>query len=214
MKKIKIICDSSCDIKKDFAVSNNIEVLPITIIFDDKEYKDYYDFDPDEFYKMLDENTGDLPSTSQVAPKAFIKAYEKAASEGYDEVIVITINSLASGTFQSSNIAKTLFLEENPDKLKIYTINSKVYSCLISVGIRKAVEMIKEGKESEEICELLNNFYPKSKAVVAVGTLDNLIKTGRISKVTGAVGGLLNIKPIVEIANEKIDSIDKVRGNA
>lgn len=213
MSKIKILCDSASDIPKDKAKKYNIDVLPITIIHNGKEYRDWYDFEPDEFYDIL-ESGGEMPSTSQVTPELFMTAYEDALEKGYEGILVVTLNSSASGTYQSAVIAKGFFEEKHGKKIEITILDSGTFTYLISVGLFIAAEKFEKGETLKDVYEYLQQFYTKIKAYVAVGTLEFLIKKGRISHFSGFMGGILNIKPIVKVADTEINSVDKVRGSA
>lgn len=213
MNKIKLICDSASDIKEEDAKKYNIEVVPLTIYHDGKEYRDRIDFNPEEFYDILDASK-ELPTTSQVTPEQFLNAYEKAYNEGYESAIAVCLNSSASGTYQSAVIAKGFFEEKYGNKMRIEPIDSSTYTYLISAGVCEAGEMVKDNKSVDEILAFLSVFYSKIKAIVAVGTLEILIKKGRISSFKGLIGGVLNVKPIIKIADGQIRSVDKVRGNS
>lgn len=213
MSKIKIICDSTCDMEKEMASKLNVSILPLTVIIEGKEYKDGIDFKKDEFYDILDK-CKELPSTSQVTPEQFLNEFEDAYTKGYESVITINLNSLASGTYQSAVIAKGFFEEKHADVMRIEVIDSGTYTQLISAGVYEAINLINSNKTVDEIVIFLNNFYKKIKAIAAVGTLEILIKKGRISSFSGLIGGILNIKPILKLWNAEIVSFDKVRGNS
>ena len=102
--KIKLICDSMCDIPEEIVNKEFVEMIPLTINIDGKEYKDGVDFTKEQFYDIL-KKCDNLPKTSQVTYVDFKNIFEKYTKEGYD-VICITGSSKASGTFQSANLAK------------------------------------------------------------------------------------------------------------
>lgn len=103
---IKIITDSTSDIDLEYAKQLNIDIIPLKVIINGKEYRDRIDLQPDQFYDLL-VNSDTLPTTSQPSPQDFLNFYEKA-KEQQDSVIVITLSSIISGTYQSANIAKDL----------------------------------------------------------------------------------------------------------
>lgn len=94
---IKIITDSTSDIDLKYAQELNVEVVPLKVIIDGKEYKDRIDLQPEEFYDLL-VNSQTLPSTSQPSPQDFVDLYETAKNNN-DSVIVITLSSVISGTY-------------------------------------------------------------------------------------------------------------------
>ena len=131
---IKIITDSTSDIDLKYAQELNVEVVPLKVIIDGKEYKDRIDLQPEEFYDLL-VNSQTLPSTSQPSPQDFVDLYETAKNNN-DSVIVITLSSVISGTYQSANLAKDLV-----DYDDIYVIDSlgttQMIACIKSSCIKK-----------------------------------------------------------------------------
>jgi len=213
MSKIKFICDSTCDMNEEKVKELNVTIVPLTIIIEGKEYKEGIDINREDLYDILD-NCKELPSTSQVTPEQFLNEFEDAYSKGYESVITVTLNSAASGTYQSAEIAKGFFEEKHQNAMRIEIIDSGTYTHMISVGIYQVNKLINENKSIDEIVEFLNTFYKKIKAFAAVGTLEILIKKGRISSFSGLIGGILNIKPIIKIGDREIVSSEKVRGNS
>lgn len=212
MKKIKFITDSSSDLSHEEAKEYEIEVLPILIIRGGETYRDWYDFTPSEFYAYLAE-WDKLPTTSQVPVEVFCEVFERAYKEGYDAVVAPLINSNGSGTYQGACIARALFFEEPRERdFVIEVIDTGVYSYLIGGVLIDAVKMSREGKDLPEIVDFLQRRYKKICAYAVVYTLDYLQRTGRINSVAGAVGKLLDIKPIIKIADGEINAVEKVRG--
>ena len=91
---------------------NSIDIEPILILAKDKIYRDFYDFAPKDFFKFI-VNQKESLSTSQATPLMFIESFNRAKAEGYDAILCIILNSLASGTYQSAVMAKEAFLDEN-----------------------------------------------------------------------------------------------------
>ena len=130
MSKIKISTDSTSDIPKELCEKLNINILPITIIYEGKEYLDGIDFTLPEFYKILD-TSDTLPTTSQITVNVYTELFDRCMAEGYSDLIHITLNSKGSGTYQAAELAKTMFYESHPEaaeKFSIHIIDSKTYS--------------------------------------------------------------------------------------
>lgn len=203
--KIKLLCDSMCDIPDDVRVKDFVEMIPLTINIGEREYKDGIDFTKEEFYDVL-VNSETLPKTSQVTYIQFKEAFEKYVNEGYD-VICITGSSKASGTYQSATIAK------NDVKGNIYLFDSLFLSLGSGQYVIKACELIEETdlsageivKELEGLRESVNLFFVPF-------TLDYLKESGRLPSVVSFVGNMLNIKPICTMENGKNKIVTKVRG--
>ena len=157
--KIKLLCDSMCDIPDDVRVKDFVEMIPLTINIGEREYKDGIDFTKEEFYDVL-VNSETLPKTSQVTYIQFKEAFEKYVNEGYD-VICITGSSKASGTYQSATMAK------NDVKGNIYLFDSLFLSLGSGQYVIKACELIEETdlsageivNELEGLRESVNLFF-------------------------------------------------------
>lgn len=202
---IKIITDSTSDISLQLAKEMNIEIVPLIVRVDGNEYKDRVELSPEDFYKQLEEK--DLtPSTSQPSPQDFLKVYEKAKEAG-DEILVITLSSEVSGTYQSAMIAKEL-LEYN----KIQVINSASATFGLRIIIEKALQLRDEGKTLEEIVAFLEDYKQKVHIFALVDTLEYFYKGGRLSKTSATVGTLLKFKPVVGIKDGKLELFANCRG--
>ena len=205
MNNIKIICDSLSDIPKDLLEKYDIEVVPLTVIVDGKEYKDGIDITKEEFYKILrDEKV--YPKTSQATYAQFTEVFEKYIKQG-KEIIYISGSSSATGTYQSANMAKNDLDTDN-----IYTYDSQTFSFGIGYLVVKAAELAKEGKSPNDIIEILNDIREKSYLLFSVDTLDYLKNGGRISSTKATIGSILNIKPILDVKDGLVSSVAQVRG--
>lgn len=203
--KIKLICDSMCDIPEEIENKEFVEMIPLTINIDNKEYKDGVDFTKEEFYNIL-ENSHDLPKTSQVTYVDFKDRFEKYTKEGYD-VICITGSSKASGTFQSANLAKA-DVDGN-----IYIFDSLFLSLGSGQYIIKASHLIEEGNlNAKEIVEELEKMRESVNLLFVPFTLEYLKQSGRLPSVVSFVGNMLSIKPICTMQDGKNKILSKVRG--
>ncbi|WP_432401648.1 DegV family protein [Wukongibacter sp. M2B1] len=207
MKKIKFITDSLSDMPKQIASKYNISVLPLTVRFGTEEYKDGVDLSSEEFYKKLEE-VEQIPQTSQVTPIEFTKAIKEAFEEGYEKVIIINGSGGVSGTHQSAVIAKT---EMNNSNVYVFDSKSLSYGCGMLVA--RAAEMAEEDRSLDEILKKIREMIEGAHQIFSVDTLKYLHKNGRLSTGKMALGTLLNVKPILEIVDGKVEPVDKVRGN-
>ena len=203
--KIKLIYDSMCDIPEEINNKEFVEMIPLTINIDGKEYKDGIDFTKEEFYNILN-NSNSLPKTSQVTYIDFKEKFEKYTKEGYD-VICITGSSKASGTYQSANLAKA-DVEGN-----IYIFDSLFLSLGSGQYIIKASHLIEEGDVSaSEIVEELEKLRASVNLLFVPFTLEYLKQSGRLPSVVSFVGNMLSIKPICSMQDGKNKIVSKVRG--
>ena len=203
--KIKLIYDSMCDIPEEINNKEFVEMIPLTINIDGKEYKDGIDFTKEEFYNILN-NSNSLPKTSQVTYIDFKEKFEKYTKEGYD-VICITGSSKASGTYQSANLAKA-DVEGN-----IYIFDSLFLSLGSGQYIIKASHLIEEGDLSaSEIVEELEKLRASVNLLFVPFTLEYLKQSGRLPSVVSFVGNMLSIKPICSMQDGKNKIVSNERG--
>lgn len=202
---IKIITDSTADIDLEYAKELNIDIIPLKVIIDGKEYKDRVDLQPDQFYKLLAESSV-LPTTSQPSPQEFLNFYEEAQKNG-DSVIVMTLPSTISGTYQSANIAKDL--AEYDD---IYVIDSFNTTQALRLLVLKAIALREQGEDVKEIVQALEDYKHRIRIIAFVDTLEYLYKGGRLSKTAATAGTLLKFKPIIGLKEGKLEMFAKARG--
>ncbi len=200
---IKIVTDSASDIVGN--TRDNLIVLPINITFGKEEYQDGVNLSHEMFYEKLVE-TDELPVTSQVAPFAFEEVYEAAKKKG-DVLIVITLSSKLSGTFQSANIAA----EDYHDM--VYIVDSENVSLGQRALVEYALRLADEGLSAETIVEKLNQDKDRIRLIALLDTLEYLKKGGRISKTVALAGGLLSIKPVIAIQGGEVVICGKARGS-
>ncbi len=206
MKPIKIIADSLSDIPVELREQYNITILPLTIIFDEEEYKDGISLSSDEFFQKLT-STKNMPRTSQVNPVDFSVEIEKALKEGY-QVIVINGSSAVSGTHQSAVMAMNEI--DNEDITVVDTL-ALSYGC--GMIVVEAAKMAKEGKTKEEILHKIHDMKQRMDHIFSVETLEFLKRGGRLSPAKATIGTILNVKPILTLENGKVEPLDKVRGS-
>ncbi|KMT20813.1 DegV family protein [Clostridium cylindrosporum] len=206
MEKVYIVTDSTAGVPRNIVENKNVKVLPLTIEFEGKVYKDGVEIDEPTLLSMLDKGEK-LPKTSQVNPNAFYEEYESIIKEGY-KIISIHISSKVSGTYQSACIARDM-IENNEN---IHVIDSKGVSFATGALVQETIKMLELGESVESTVEKINLLTDKVKVAFAVDNLEYIRKGGRISSIHAAVGTLLNIKPILCVEDGKIDVFDKVRG--
>ncbi len=181
---IKILCDSITDLPIEIIKKYNIDIVPLTVIFNEKEYLDGVDITTTKFYKMLKEN-GTMPKTSQATYAQFVKFFEKYKD---DEILYLAGSSVASGTYQSAVLAKNDF----DANITIFdTFNLSIGSGQLVI---KACEMVEKGLSVDEIVKNLENLKNDIEVIFSVDTLEYLKKGGRISSTKAALGSLHTIK--------------------
>jgi DegV family protein with EDD domain len=199
---VKIIIDSTTDISP--ALRSRCAVVPLSVRFGDMEYIDGVTIDHVTFYEKLLESK-ELPTTSQPTPDAFSKAYAEALAE-HDEVLVLTLSSVLSGTYQSATIAAM----DYPGKVTV--VDTRNVSIGAGILTELALNMAHQGKNAQEIAENITIMREKVAIFAIVDTLEYLKKGGRISKTVAFAGELLSVKPLICIADGEIKMVGKARG--
>ncbi len=199
---VKIIVDSTTDLNED--IRDHFTVVPLTICFGEKEYLDGITITHREFYEKLVESDV-LPTTSQATPAAFKKVFEETLGPD-DSAVVITISSKLSGTWQSAMIAAVEYSG-------ICVVDGN--SAAIGTGIlaEYALRLADEGKTAKEIAAVLEEKKKDVCLIAMLDTLEYLKKGGRISSAAAFAGGVLSIKPVLNIADGQINILGKARGS-
>lgn len=204
MNDIKIVCDSLSDVNKEYLEKYDIDVVPLTLILNGKEYRDSIDMRPEEFYKILREENA-YPKTSQATYAQFKEVFDKYTKEG-KTILYISGSAAATGTCQSAVMAKN----DTEGEIYIYDSNNLTFGA--GFFVVKAAEMISEGKSIDEVFKALDEIKEKYILMFSVDTLEYLKKGGRISSTKATVGSLLNIKPILEVKDGLVSQVGQVRG--
>ncbi len=204
---VKILIDTASDLPKEYREKHNIEWVHFPIAFDTETYLDQKDMSIAEFYNKIEE-TGIIPKTSQVTCEQFEPAIRKLLENEEDQVLVITLSSTLSGTYNEAVRAK-----ENIDSDRVYVLDSNLATIMIGELAVLAAEMAEAGASLEEIVDKLEVEKYTREAIFVLDTLEFLRKGGRISFAQSVVGGLLNIKAILKYNKKgKIVPFDKAKG--
>lgn len=202
---VQFIIDSASDITPKEAKAMGVTLLPLKVIFGDTEYADKYEMTHTQFYEKLIESDV-LPTTCQIPPSDFEDAYEPILAAG-DDIVVVSLSSKLSGTYQSAVIAAT----DHPGRVFV------VDSLSVCIGERILLEyglpLAKQGLSAEEIFHRLTEQTGKIRVLGLLDTLEYLKKGGRISAATALAGSLLSIKPVVTVKDGEIVMAGKARGS-
>lgn len=205
MSKIALIADTTADLTEEVIKKYNVKVLPFRIIFKDGEYKDRVDITPEQVYERLAE---EIPSSSLPAMQDMHEMFNKLEEEGYTHAIAITLSSGLSGISNAVKLAS-----ESHENITTYVCDSKAISWGEGLLVEECGKMIEAGKTFEEIVNVMPSVVKRAHVFFVVNTLEYLKKGGRIGRVSGTIGEILNIKPIIGIGEDgKYFTYDKVRG--
>lgn len=203
--KLKLICDSLCDVPRELVERYNIDIIPLNIIIGDNEYKEGVDITNDEFYRRMKEEKV-VPKTSQATYIQFKEAFDKYI--GDSSIICITGSSKSSGTYQSAVMAK------NDTEGEIYVFDTLTLSLGSAQFVVKACELIENNSDitAKEIIDELENLRSSVRLYFLPDTLEYLQRSGRASLTTATIGQILNIRPLFTVEDAKIFILTKIRG--
>ena len=204
MKKIAIITDSACDLPDNIIEKFNISILPLRIIYKDREYRDRLEIKPKEVYDLIEQ---EVPTTSLPTAGDILAVFDNLVEQGYEEALIVTLSSNLSGTFK---MVKMVANDYNKLNIKLY--DSKTLGMFLGFVVMKVAELA-ETHTIDQLMKHAANIRSKLKGGYILRTLSYLRKGGRIGKVEGTVGELLSIKPIIGINDDGVyHTIGKTRG--
>ena len=203
MKKVAIVTDSTAYLPQEYVDSLPIRVIPLTLNWDGKTYRDGIDIKPNEFYARLSKSNT-LPTTSQATVKDFSDVYEQLIKEDY-AILTMPISSGISGTVNSAFQAKEMF-----PKAEIEVIDTKLVSMALGFQVLAAARAAKDGASLEETKNIAIEAYSHIGVYFVVDTLKYLHAGGRIGSAKRWFGTALKIKPVLEIRDGKIEAVKSV----
>lgn len=201
--KVRIVVDSVADVTE--SVRKRLTAVPLSINFGDEQYIDGITLTREQFYEKLT-SCSDLPRTSQPSPDAFATVYEEAKRAG-ESLVVLTVSSKLSGTYQSAMIAA----QDYPEN--VYVVDTKHVALGEGVLAEYALSLVDSGMSAKEIAEAIEQEKENVRLYALVDTLEYLQRGGRVSKAVAFAGGLLSIKPLVCVKDGALEIAGKARGN-
>lgn len=184
--KYKIIADSCCDLTQQLKEKMGILSVPLTMLLGNREYVDDESLNKDKFMDSMKACTEKVGSASP-APYIYQSAIESAS-----ESFIVTLSSQLSGSYQNAIIAKSC-AEEN-ETVNTHVFDSKSASAGETLIALKIYELIHQGLSKERIISQISTFIGQMKTYFVLENYDNLLKNGRLNKITGKIASVLNIK--------------------
>lgn len=204
MSKVAVVTDSTATIPKEIMEQYPLWEAPQVLIFGEETLEDRVDIQPSEFYDRL-ETDPHHPTTSQVTPASFQKIFGKLLDEGYD-ILAVLVSPKLSGTVESANQVKAMY----PDAA-IEVFDSESVAMGLGWQALTAARAAKDGATLAECKEVAEKAKPLTGVVFAVDTLEYLHRGGRIGGGAKFLGTALNFKPILEIRDGRVESVERVR---
>jgi len=203
--KIAIVTDSIADLPKQYFDDEQIHLINLEIINEDRIYLDKLTISPKKMLEQI-KFENNLPTSSQPNSKKIENLFDYLSSY-YESVIVLTVSKELSGTYNSFMKAANNYQSDN---FKISVINTKQNSGAQGLIVKSCNELISQGFSHNEIVNKINEIIEKSKILVQVKTIDNMIKSGRLSINSGKIAKFVNLKPIVTLDKDGKGGLDSI----
>ncbi len=191
---IKIITDSTCDIPAELIEKYGIDVVPCYLIWGNEQYRDRVDLQPEEFYRRIEANLSDRPTSSQPLASDFARSFQKAFEGGASAAVCLTISSAMSGTFQSATIAA----QDAP--LPVQVIDSHGPTMMLGWQVLAAARAAEKGADLAEVVQAAEQVFKSITLLVALESMSFLESGGRVGDAVRWLGKTLSIKPLVAVS--------------
>lgn len=207
----KVISDGGCDFSSNEAKKHNVEIVPFYISFDDVSHlKEGVDINKEDFFKRLMADKKLFPKTSQPSPQDYIDVYRPHLDAGAD-ILTLTISSKLSGSYASAVMAADILREEYPDRtiILIDSLNVSIGQGLI---LGEIIKMRNIGYSIQKTTTLAKKILKATRVYCTLNSLEYLRRGGRIGPTTAVVGGILGLRPILQLEDGEVSQLDSVRG--
>jgi DegV family protein with EDD domain len=208
MPGIRIVTDSACDLTNELVAANHIEVVPLTIRFGTEELEDRRQLTPETFWERC-KGKGALPETAAPSPGSFMAAYQKAADEGADSVLCLTISSGVSGTYASALTAAESFTG-----VPVKVMDTRSLTMGQGLMVLAAAEEAAAGAGLDQVEAATKSRIERVRVYGVLGGLEHLQRGGRIGGARAMLGSLLDIKPVIQVLDGEVAEESKQRTRA
>ena len=204
MTQVKIVTDSSVTIEPEVVKALNITVVPLSVMIDSVLYSDA-DLEEGEFLRLMQESKN-LPKTSQPPVGLFAEIFEELSKDG-SQILAIHMSHALSGTVEAARQGASL------SSAKVTVVDSSFTDQALKFQVVEAAKLAQEGKDLETILAHVEEVKKNTELFIGVSTLENLVKGGRIGRVTGLLSSLLNIRVVMQMKDDELQPIVKGRGS-
>ena len=204
MTKIKIVTDSSVTIEPELVKQLDITVVPLSVMIDNVVYSDADLKEEGKFLRLMQESKN-LPKTSQPPVGVFAEVFEDLCKDG-SQILTIHMSHALSGTVEAARQGASLSTAD------VTVIDSSFTDQALKFQVVEAAKLAQEGKEMAEILSHVEEVKKHTELYIGVSTLENLVKGGRIGRVTGLLSSLLNIRVVMQMKDHELQPMVKGRG--
>jgi len=206
-ERVAIITDSASDISPELGKELGIQIVPVIVSFGAESFKAGEEISMDEFWKRLTAPGAAFPKTAAPSSAAFTAAYDHAFADGATEIVSIHVGSKLSATFRSAELAAS----SHPQAANIHLVDTATASASQGLLVKRAKRLASAGATAREIVADQLTAIPRTHVILYLETLDYLKAGGRISPARAAIGGLLAVKPIIDIVDGEVVTLDRPR---
>jgi DegV family protein with EDD domain len=207
VSRIAVVTDSTADFPGDAQERLGIEMVPLSVIWDQDSFRDKIDLKITDFYQLMRQRTS-LPTTSAPSAGAFEETYERLLGEA-DHVISVHLAGRLSATL---DVARSAAERVGGERVSVVD-SGQTTMCLGWLAMR-AAELGAEGVEPTAIVRELESWVPRLRLYAVLDTLTNLQRGGRIGRAQALVGSLLNFKPLILVQQGQVLPIERPRSRA
>ncbi|CON68102.1 DegV family protein [Streptococcus pneumoniae] len=204
MTKIKIVTDSSVTIEPELVKQLDITIVPLSVMIDNVVYSDADLKEEGKFLQLMQE-AKNLPKTSQPPVGVFAEVFEDLSKDG-SQILAIHMSHALSGTVEAARQGASLSTAD------VTVVDSSFTDQALKFQVVEAAKLAQEGKELEEILSHVEEVKNHTELYIGVSTLENLVKGGRIGRVTGLLSSLLNIRVVMQMKDHELQPMVKGRG--
>lgn len=205
---VRIVTDSTADLPEEVRREYGIEMVPLYVHFGEEVFRDQVELSSDAFFARLTAEKQRLPQTSQPSPGDFAEVYQRLTAGG-DTVISIHISDALSGTLQSARAARDML-----DGADVRLVDSRLVTACLGQVVVACAEAARDGASADEVVSLAETLSSRTNLFGAIDTLEYLERGGRIGRAQALLGSLLNMKPIVTLADGVVAPAGRVRGRS
>jgi DegV family protein with EDD domain len=207
MRKMVVFTDSTANIPSMLIAQHDIHVVPLSLVWGKDIYRDGIDITSADLYARL-KTAKEMPSTSQVSPEEFERAFAPLVEAG-DSILGIFISGALSGTVESARKAKSSFPKAN-----IEILDSRCTVMALGFAVLAAARAASSGEEFQEVAAIAQRAISCCGVVFVVDTLDYLYRGGRIGGAQHLIGTALNMKPLLEVRDGRVEAVERIRTKA
>ena len=212
-ERVALVTDTSCDLSDEQLSQYGIRTVALRVATSQGEFRDRLEITQEQLYDLLQR---EVPKTSLPLPEDVSNLYRTLHDEGATSILHLSISGSLSGTFNMVSL-----LAEDFEDMKIHVFDSKTLSCGLGLLVLEAAESLQNGMSVEDTIALLealpnwnhDGIREHQLGAFVIRTLEFLRKGGRIGRVEGAIGSLLQIKPVIYVNDEGVyNTLCKARG--